>query len=393
MPWRTATVETERARFVLEAQLSDESFSEICRRHGISRPTGYKWLERGKQDLTALADQSRRPLSCSHATSADVVEQILEIRKRRGWGARKIRRVLKNKLACESLPSVDTVHRILDRHDLVQHGKARRRQTHPGPPLPFPDYPNGTWTADFKGEFRTRDGNLCFPLTVQDGYSRFLLDCRGMLRLDLEATMRRFRRLFHEFGVPERIRTDNGTPFASRALGRLSRLSIWWVMHGITPELIEPGKPQQNPRHERMHRDLKREVTRPPRANLSAQQLAFNQWRRIYNIERPHESLGLETPSSIYRPSARPFNERPASLEYPAHFEIRRVSGDSTMRWKNRKVFVSFLLHGYDVGLEQINDGVWSVFFGPVHLGWLDEADYRIMDVQGKKRRSNASQL
>jgi putative transposase len=388
MPWRTATVSVERARFVLEAQQSDESFSEICRRFGISRPTGYKWLERGEKDLTALADRSRRPLSCPHATSPELVERILKIRKRRGWGARKIRRVLKNSMqAGASLPSIDTVHRILERHGKVQHGKRPRRQTHPGPPLPFPDYPNGTWTADFKGEFRTLDGNLCFPLTVQDGYSRFLLDCRGMLRLDFEATMRRFRSLFREFGMPERIRTDNGNPFASRALGRLSRLSLWWVTLGITPELIEPGKPQQNPRHERMHRDLKREVTRPPRANLTAQQNAFNQWRRIYNNERPHEGLGLETPAAVYQTSARPFPERPRPLEYPAHYEVRRVSGDSTIRWNSRKVFVSFLLHGHDVGLEQINDGVWSVFFGPVHLGWLDEADFRIMDVEGQKRR------
>ena len=387
MPWRTATVETERARFVLEAQLSDESFSEICRRHGISRPTGYKWLERGKQDLTALADRSRRPLSCSHATSVDVVEQILEIRKRRGWGARKIRRVLKDKLACESLPSVDTVHRILDRHGLVQHGKARRRQTHPGPPLPFPDYPNGTWTADFKGEFRTRDGNLCFPLTVQDGYSRFLFDCRGMLRLDLEATMRRFRRLFREFGMPERIRTDNGTPFASRALGRLSRLSIWWVMHGITPELIEPGKPQQNGRHERMHRTLKEDAATPPASNLRSQQRSFNRFRRVYNFERPHEALQMETPSALFQASDRAFTSHPEPLEYPGHFELRRVSGDATLRWKARNVFVSSLLKGHLVALEEIGDGVWSVYFGPVHLGWLDEADYRIMDVKERVRR------
>ena len=387
MPWRTTTVDTERARFVLEARFSDDSFSETCRRYGISRPTGYKWLERAEEGLPALADRSRRPLSCSHATSPELVERILEIKKLRGWGARKIRRVLKNDPSLASLPSVDTVHRILERHGLVQRGKARRRQTHPGPPLPFPEHPNGTWTADFKGEFRTLDGNLCFPLTVQDGYSRFLLDCRGMLRLDLEATMRRFRHLFREFGMPERIRTDNGAPFASRALGRISRLSMWWVGLGITPEFIEPGKPQQNPRHERMHRDLKREVTRPPRANLKAQQLAFNQWRRIYNFERPHESLGMETPAAIYQPSTRAFNEQPGPIEYPAHFEVRYVSGDSTIRWKCRKVFVSYLLHRHHVGLEQIADGVWSVFFGSVHLGWLDEADFRIMDVQGKNRR------
>lgn len=388
MPWRTSNVETERARFVLEAELSDLSHSELCRRHGISRPTGYKWLQRVEENgLSGLNDRSRRPHSCSHATPPHVVERILELRKRRTWGARKLRRLLRNDPSVDVIPSVDTVHRILDRHGLVDHTKPRRRRTHPGRPLPFLEEPNGTWTADFKGEFRTRDGHLCFPLTIQDGHSRFLHDCRGMLRLDLDATFRRFRYLFREFGLPQRIRSDNGHPFASTAIGRLSQLSVWWIELGITPELIEPGKPQQNPRHERMHRDLKKETALAPRANLSAQQHSFNRFRRTYNYERPHESLNMETPASVYRPSSRPFTESPEPLEYPAHFELRRVSGDNTMRWKSRKVFVSTLLKRKLVGLEQIADGVWSVYFGPVHLGWLDEDDFRIMDVRERARR------
>jgi transposase InsO family protein len=316
-----------------------------------------------------------------------VVERILQVRKRRGWGARKIRSVLKKDPGLQAVPTVDTIHRVLDRHGCVEHTKARRRRTHPGPPLPFPDEPNGTWTADFKGEFRTRDGYLCFPLTVQDGYSRFLLECRGMLRLDLQATIQRFRHLFRELGLPLRIRTDNGHPFASTAIGRLSQLSIWWITLGITPELIEPGKPQQNPRHERMHRDLKKETASPSRADLRAQQRCFNQFRRTYNYERPHESLAMQTPATLYRPSARAYSERPEPITYPAHFEVRLVSQDSTIRWKARKIFVSHLLGRKEVGLEQIADGIWSVYFGPVHLGWLDEADYRIMDVTGGKRR------
>jgi transposase InsO family protein len=382
-------VENERARFVTEAEISKQSFSEVCRRYGISRSIGYKWVKRAEKGLDNLKDQSRRPHSCSHATSPEVVARILEIKKRFGWGAPKIHKRLQEDPSIPKAPCRDTVHRILDRHGLVQKGKPPRRQSHPGPPMPFPDHPNGTWTADFKGEFRTRDGNLCFPLTIQDGYSRFMLECRGMLRLDLQATMRRFRHLFREFGLPERIRTDNGTPFASRALGRLSKLSVWWVTLGITPEFIEPGKPQQNPRHERMHRDLKREATRPPRSNLPAQQLAFNAWRRVYNFDRPHESLAMQTPSAIYQPSTRPFPERPEPLTYPPHFEVRLVAGDSTIRWKNRKVFVTALLDRYEVGLEEIADGIWSVFFGPIHLGWLDEADFRIMDIIGTKRRKS----
>ncbi|MGH7573998.1 MAG: integrase core domain-containing protein [Longimicrobiales bacterium] len=222
---------------------------------------------------------------------------------------------------------------------------------------------------------------------MQDGYSRFLLECRGMLRLDLRATLQRFRALFRAFGLPQCIRTDNGHPFASNAIARLSKLSVWWVTLGIIPEFIEPGKPQQNQRHERMHRDLKRETALPPRANLRAQQRRFNEFRRIFNFERPHEGLGMDIPSERFRPSPRSYEETPKPLEYPAHFEVRLVSQDSTIRWNSRKVFVSHLLGRRHVGLEQVAEAVWSVYCGPIHLGWLDEADYRIMDVMERKRR------
>jgi transposase InsO family protein len=381
-------VETGRARFVLEAELSDLSFAELCRRHGISRPTGYKWLERYEgQGVDGLGDRSRRPHSCPHATPQHVVDRILEVRKRRGWGARKICGVLAKDPAVDPVPTVDTIHRVLDRNGHIDHRKPRRRRTHPGPPLPIPEEPNSTWTADFKGEFRTGDGHLCFPLTVQDGYTRFLLDCRGMLRLDLQATMRRFRHLFREVGLPERIRTDNGHPFASTAIAGLSQLSVWWISIGILPELIEPGKPQQNGRHERMHRTLKEDAASPPRADLRAQQARFNGFRRVFNHERPHEALAMQTPSDLYHPSPRTYTEHPQPLEYPAHYELRLVSQDASIRWHSRKVFVSSLLGRRWVGLEQVGDGVWSVYFGPVHLGWLDEADFRIMDVKERTKR------
>lgn len=389
MPWRTSTVETERARFALEAELSDLSHAELCRRHNISRPTGYKWLRRFQDEgLSGLQDRSHRPQSCPHSTSPVVVERILKIRKKRRWGARKIRTKLQEDPSVISAPSTDTINRILARHGCIKPKKPKRRRTNPGPPLPILPEPNATWTADFKGEFRTQDRHLCFPLTVQDGHSRFLLDCYGMLRLDLEATIRRFRRLFHQFGLPQRIRTDNGHPFASTAIAGLSQLSIWWISLGIIPELIEPGQPQQNGRHERMHRTLKEETASPPRSDLRAQQRRFNEFRRVYNKERPHEALRMETPSAIYHPSPRPFTDHPQPLEYPGHFEVRRVSGDSTLRWNGRKVFVSSLLKKRSVALEQVGDSVWSVYLGPVHLGWLDEADYRIMDVKERSRRT-----
>lgn len=388
MPWRTATMETERAQFVVEAQASDFSHAELCRRYRISRQTGYKWLRRHEHEgFAGLENRSSRPRSCPHGTPPYVVTQILQIRERRGWGARKIRRKLQDDPAILSVPTVDTVHRVLERHGQVEHRKPRRRRTQPGKPLPIPNEPNATWTADFKGEFRTRDGYLCFPLTVEDGYTRFLLECRGMLKLDLEATIRSFRRLFQEYGLPKRIRTDNGHPFASTAIAGLSQLSVWWIELGIAPERIEAGKPQQNGRHERFHRTLKEGTVSPPRPNLRAQQKSFNEFRRIYNFERPHESLAMETPAAIYRSSTRPYPERPAPLEYPAHFEVRRVSQDATLRWRSRKVFVSSLLKRKLVGLEQIGDSAWAVYFGTVRLGWLHEADYRIMDVLDEVKR------
>lgn len=386
MPWRTQTIMDERARFAIEAERSDFSFAELCRRYRISRPTGYKWLERSRQEgLQGPQDRSHRPHTCPHATPMPVVERILELRRRHGWGARKLARLVREQFG--SAPCAETVHAILCRHDLVSHKKPRRRRTHPtSPPAPM-DHPNDVWSADFKGEFKTLDGRYCFPLTIQDGYSRFLLDCHGLLRLDLQATLRRFTQLFRTHGLPNRIRCDNGHPFASRALGRLSQLSVAWIKLGIVPEFIQPGKPQQNGRHERMHRTLGESTARPPAKDLRTQQRRFNVFRETFNQIRPHEALGQETPASHYTASTRPCPQRPSPLEYPSHFELRLVSQIGCIRWKARFVHVSRLLANETVGLEPIADGVWAVYFGPAHLGWLDETDFRIMDVRGHLRR------
>lgn len=385
MPWETGTLEESRARFALEFEDSHFSFSELCRRHGVSRKTGYKWIERYRTGgLEALGDRSHRPNHCPHQTPTEVVERIVELRRRRGWGAKKLRKLLADELGWA--PCRDTIHRILLRHDLVKRGKPRRRRAHPGEPPFEANRPNAVWTTDFKGEFRTGDGRMCYPLTIQDAHSRFLLDVRALERPTIDRVWPWFRRLFRKHGIPDRIRSDNGYPFASRALGRLSQLSVWWVQLGIRPETIEPGKPQQNGRHERMHRTLKDCTARPPSKNLKAQQARFDRFRKVFNEERPHESLGQRTPASQYEPSEQ-LMPRTRRVEYPGHFEARKVASDKTIKWHDRKVFVSGILRFDYVGLEEISDGVWATYYGPVFLGWLDEDDYRIMDVRAHRRR------
>jgi len=247
--------------------------------------------------------------------------------------------------------------------------------------------PNGTWTADFKGQFKTRNGVYCYPLTIVDGFSRYLLACQGLLSTAIVLARPIFLRLFQEYGLPEIIRTDNGVPFATTALGRLSTLSVWWIRLGILPELIAPASPQQNGRHERMHRTLKAEATRPPSGNLQAQQTRVNRFRQEYNEERPHEALGQETPASVYRPSGRALPRRLAPLEYPGHFEVRLVSRNSGIRWQKHWVCVTHTLAGEYVGLEEVGEGLWDVYFGPLKLGRMNERILRIEDHKGRTVR------
>ena len=303
------------------------------------------------------------------------------------WGAKKLLPFVEKRHPDWDLPSRSTVCDILKRRGLIPRQRRRRVIGHPGKPSSLMLAPNAIWCADFKGQFKTGDGLYCYPLTVTDGYSRYLLGCQGLSSTRMIEAKPVFTRLFKEFGLPERIRSDNGVPFATNTLARLSALSAWWVRLGILPDLIEPGKPQQNGRHERMHRTLKAETTRPPAANRQAQQRKFNRFQKEFNDERPHEALDMATPASLYVPSSREMPNRLPPLEYPDRFEVRYVSYNGGIRWNKGWVNVSITCAGEYVGLEEIDDGVWNVYFGPLKLGRLLERHMRIEDAYGRLKR------
>jgi hypothetical protein len=277
---------------------------------------------------------------------------------------------------------------ILNRHGMVPKKRKRRRIGHPGKPTSLILAPNDLWSADFKGQFKTGNGRYCYPLTVTDNFSRYLLGCQALNSTSLHEAKPVFTQMFKEYGLPLRIRTDNGVPFATNTLARLSRLSAWWVRLGVMPEFIEPGKPQQNGRHERMHRTLKDETTRPAAGSLPAQQRKFNVFRDEFNNERPHEALDQQTPASCYQPSTREMPTKLRPFEYPDRFEVRYVSANGGIRWKKHAwVNVSTVCIGEYVGLEEIDNGLWNVYFGPLKLGRLNERHMRIEDQYGRLKR------
>lgn len=394
MPWLETSPMDQRKQFIADFHRGLQSVTELTARFGISRKTAYKWIDRHDQHgIDGLTDRSRRPQSCPHQTPPGITDAVLEARRHHPrWGAKKLLRILRRKDPHARWPARSTVCDLLKRHDLVAKTRRRPSLSHPGCPLTPMTEPNEIWTADFKGQFKTRDGVYCYPLTLVDGYSRYLLACQGLPSTAIVLARPIFRRAFEEYGLPRVIRSDNGVPFATTALGRLSLLSVWWIRLGIYPELIQPAHPEQNGRHERMHRTLKAEATRPPAGNLRAQQIRFNRFRTEYNDERPHEGLDQETPASVYRPSPRPLPRRLAPMEYPGHFEVRRVSRNGGIRWNQHWVCVTRTLAGESVGLEEVDDGRWDVYFGPLKLGQMDERILRIEDHKGRtvRKRSGA---
>lgn len=391
MPWSQTSPMDQKTFFIADCRRGIFTVAELCRRYSISRKTAYKWIERyAAEGHAGLIDRSRRPLSCPHATPDGLVEMLIDQRRRHPtWGAKKLLFILNQRHPDLPWPSRTTTSEILLRNGLIPKKRRRRKIGHPGQPETAMSEPNGIWTADFKGQFRTRDGRYCYPLTVADGYSRFLLGCQGLLHPSLPGTRSAFIQLFREYGLPAAIRTDNGAPFATTALLRLSKLSAWWIRLGIRPELIQPAHPEQNGRHERMHKTLKAETTRPPAGNLAAQQRRFTKFIWEFNYERPHEALGQRTPASVYQRSTRPYPRRLPELEYPAHFETRYVSRNGGIRWNSGWVCVSTAIEEQYVGLEEIDDGIWNVYYGPVMLGRLDDRTLKIEDAHGRLFRKH----
>jgi putative transposase len=360
----------------------DYSVSELAAEYGVSRKTAYKWIERyGAGGAAALEDQSRAPRHHPNAVALEVERAVLELKARWPlWGAPKLLRKLEQKIGAGHCPAESTVSEILRRHGLSRIARRRRRATPSTQPFAACQEANAVWCADFKGWFRTGDGNKCTPLTISDGHSRYLLRCQGLDGSTGFTTVQPlFIATFREYGMPRAMRTDNGAPFASTGLGGLSALSVWWVRLGLEVQRIEPGQPQQNGRHERMHRTLKAATAQPPQANLRQQQKAFDEFQREYNEERPHEALGQRTPAEVYQPAARDYPERlPDPRGYPDGWQKRRVQSTGQIKWKGQDISITHALAGQEIGLEPVGDGQWKIHFEHLELGQFDERKRRL---------------
>src|SRR5271156_3762495 len=373
MPWKECSVMDERLRFVAKL-LDGEAMTDVCREFGISRKTGYKIFGRYKEHgLEALTDRSRRPVRYANQLPAQIEGLIVSLKRGKPhWGARKIRELLVRRLAGDvRVPARSTIHAVLDRHGLVKRfGRPRQRAT--GTALSAGANPNDLWCADFKGEFKLGNGRYCYPLTVTDHASRFLLLCEALESTREDLAFTAFQRLFAERGLPLAIRSDNGVPFASpNALFNLSKLSVWWLRLGISIERIKPGQPQQNGRHERMHLTLKKEATRPPGMNSLQQQGRFDAFLHEFNSERPHEALAMKCPAEIYATSPRPYDGLP-DLAYPLHDRDILVTNCGRICLHRKKINISIALAGQRLGIKEVDDGIWLVSFTHYDLGYID---------------------
>jgi len=374
MPWKESSPLEQRKAFIAACQTGDESVAELCRQYDISRQTGYKWLQRFADEGDAgLEEKSRAPRHQYQQMLEEVAAEVLGLRHQHPrWGPRKLKAVLERKAPEIEWPAASTIGALLKREGLVIGRTRRTRTPRYSEPLQHANRPNRVWCTDFKGWFYCGDGARCDPLTCTDAFSRFLLRVRSVAKTDGAHVQSVFEALFREKGLPDAMRSDNGPPFASRAPGGLTRLSMWWLRLGIRHERIEPGCPEQNGRHERMHQTLKQETASPPRANLRQQQQAFLAFEREYNYERPHEALGNRTPTELYEVSKREYPSRLPELEYPNGVIYRRISQQGSLKWKCERTFISEVLAREIVGLLETDDEIFEVYYGPLRIGRLN---------------------
>src|SRR5216683_3134193 len=374
MPWKASSVMDEKLRFVFEYELGERSMTELCQRYEITRETGYVWLRRYRRaGVAGLIEHSRAAHRHGNQTPEDLEQMVLELRQAHmRWGPRKLKRVLERDAPGRVWPAASTIGALLKRQGLVVARKKRMRTAPYTEPLAHADGANRVWCADFKGWFRTADRQRIDPLTISDAHSRYLLRCQAVEKTDTARVQAIFEAAFREYGMPQALRTDNGPPFASRAVAGLSRLAVWWIKLGIVPERIAAGHPEQNGRHERMHRTLKQETASPPAANRRKQQRALDRFRQEYNEVRPHEALGMRTPSSVYTRSLRSYPAHVADPEYGSALQVRRIQLRGTLSWKHQHVFLSETLIGELIGLLPIDDRFYTVYFAAFPIAQFD---------------------
>ncbi len=377
MTWKNVNPMEQRILFIADyLKNSYPDFSALCLRYDISRKTGYKWVER-YQDFgeEGLHEQSRKPKSHPYATPYIIRKAIIELRQhsRITFGPKKIQAKLKSQFPSLEPPSITTIYNILKKEGLVESKRTRRKTSVYKQPFKGVKAANDLWSVDFKGQFLLKTPQWCYPLTIMDHHSRYLLACQGLTTTATKDSKNVFERVFKEYGLPLRIRSDNGVPFASQAPGGLSNLSIWWVRLGIHPERIKPGKPQQNGQHERMHLTLKNAIENDIMDNLEQQQRVLDDFQDAYNNERPHESLGQQLPKDWYAYSEREYPCKLPDVIYPDYFLKRKVSVTGTIYWGNGQIYISNTLKGEIVGMEEVDNDIWDLYFGHIRLGSVNK--------------------
>ena len=380
MPWKETTTMEQKIEFICEWRTGKYTITELCKNFEISRPTAYKLIDRfEKQGYEGLREHSKSPSNHPNETKENIVKSILKLKeKHRLWGAKKLRILLFNEYAEDHIPSVVTVHNILKRNGFVCPQK-RLRRVKPVYPIFDPKECNEVWSADYKGKFLMGNKIYCHPLTIADSRSRYLFTAKGHYKENLKSSKAEFTKVFRKYGIPKQIHTDNGSPFGSvRAIQRFTQLSYWFIEIGIMPVFSDPAHPEQNGRHERMHRDLKAACAKPSAQDLKAQQRRLNHFVKEYNHIRPHEALGMKTPASVHSFSTRPFPEKISSFDYNSNMKVLKVTQNGAIRWKSYYwVYLTAALKGKYIGIEDLGNGIWKVFYRDVFLGYFNENKLR----------------